>query len=224
MSNTIKTLYGTPTPITFTSLLGLAGTTTLGTGAASAYVDNSTNLFTRIRIVMAFCTTTGSPANDKCIYVFLVPILSDPNGNYQAVSQLGVPTGTDAAVSGSFESLLLPIKTVPLATALNVVKVSALIALPPGRWAVFVRNTTGLSLTAAAITRANSTAYALGAVAYVSANGHYYLCTTAGTSSGSTPTWPTDGSTVTDGTVVWKDVGTMLPNSMYYIGEYDQVV
>ncbi len=41
------------------------------------------------------------------------------------------------------------------------------------------------------------------------ANGHLYECTTAGTSGANPPaSWPTDGSPITDGTVVWQDMGT----------------
>jgi hypothetical protein len=37
-------------------------------------------------------------------------------------------------------------------------------------------------------------------------NGHLYKCTTAGTSDDTEPVWPTtEGSTVTDGTVVWTE-------------------
>lgn len=56
-----------------------------------------------------------------------------------------------------------------------------------------------------------ATAYALADYAIpTTANGHYYKCTTAGTSHATTePTWPTDGSTVTDGTAVWTDMGTI---------------
>lgn len=38
-------------------------------------------------------------------------------------------------------------------------------------------------------------------------NGHYYRCTVAGTTGSSNPTWPTNGTTVTDGTVTWVDMG-----------------
>ena len=40
--------------------------------------------------------------------------------------------------------------------------------------------------------------------------GFYYICTTAGTTAGTEPTWPTasgQGSYVTDGTVVWQHAG-----------------
>lgn len=54
-----------------------------------------------------------------------------------------------------------------------------------------------------------TTAYSLGAyVRPTVANNHVYKCTTAGTSGGSQPTWPTTaGGTVTDGTAVWTEVG-----------------
>ena len=55
-----------------------------------------------------------------------------------------------------------------------------------------------------------STAYNVGQIISPStANGHFYECTTAGTSGAAPPaSWPTDGSTVNDGSVVWQDLGT----------------
>ena len=57
---------------------------------------------------------------------------------------------------------------------------------------------------------AASTAYTVGqTISPPSANGHIYQCTVAGTSGAHPPsTWPTDGSTFTDGGVTWKDMGT----------------
>lgn len=57
---------------------------------------------------------------------------------------------------------------------------------------------------------AASSAYTVGqAISPPSANGHIYQCTVAGTSGATPPgTWPTDGSTFTDGGVTWQDMGT----------------
>lgn len=60
-----------------------------------------------------------------------------------------------------------------------------------------------------AATRANTTAYALNALIVPAVpNGYYYKVTTAGTSGGTVPTFPTEvGDTVTDGTVVLTCMG-----------------
>ncbi len=57
---------------------------------------------------------------------------------------------------------------------------------------------------------AASTAYTVGQmISPPTANGHFYQCTVAGTSAGTAPaSWPTDGSTFTDGGVTWQDMGT----------------
>lgn len=47
-------------------------------------------------------------------------------------------------------------------------------------------------------------------------NGHYYKCTTAGTTAGAEPTWPTgSGSTVDDGSVVWTEQGNNGAKATY---------
>jgi hypothetical protein len=59
-----------------------------------------------------------------------------------------------------------------------------------------------------AASRANSTAYTVGQF-YKPAtpNSHFYVCTVAGTSAGSPPSFTTDGTTFTDGTATFRNVG-----------------
>jgi len=75
-----------------------------------------------------------------------------------------------------------------------------------------VRNVSSVSASFAegddASARANSTAYAVGDF-YKPAvsNNHFYVCTVAGTSDSSPPTFTTDGTTFADGTATFRDVG-----------------
>lgn len=67
----------------------------------------------------------------------------------------------------------------------------------------------------AATAWAATTAYTLGVYKIPTvANGFYYKVTTAGTTAGSEPTWPTTaGTTVVDGTVTWTCQGRVLLTS-----------
>lgn len=61
---------------------------------------------------------------------------------------------------------------------------------------------------ATAVVWAGTTAKVVGDVVVpVVSNSRWYMCTTAGTTAGSAPTFPTNGGTVTDGSVVWQDMG-----------------
>jgi hypothetical protein len=64
-------------------------------------------------------------------------------------------------------------------------------------------------------TRANSTPYVVGNF-YVPAtpNNRFYLCTISGTSAGTVPTFTTDGTTFSDGTATFRDMGLIIvPNT-----------
>jgi hypothetical protein len=75
-----------------------------------------------------------------------------------------------------------------------------------GIWYTRIRD---MSFTSQPAARANATAYVLGDIIKVtSANGktrQTFICTTAGTSGGSTPVWPTDGSAIADGSAAWTE-------------------
>jgi len=62
---------------------------------------------------------------------------------------------------------------------------------------------------------ASNTSYAAGAIVRpATQNGHCYVCTTAGTSGGSAPAWPTArNGTVTDGTAVWEESNQIVDST-----------
>jgi hypothetical protein len=62
-------------------------------------------------------------------------------------------------------------------------------------------------------TYAASTAFTVGQVTQPAApNGHRYICTVAGTTASTAPTWPTTkGYSVVDGTVTWTEYGPAYP-------------
>ena len=73
-----------------------------------------------------------------------------------------------------------------------------------GTYSVTVRNSVGYAATAFQ----TSHAYTLGAVLRpLTPNGHWYMVTVAGTTAGSEPTYPTNGSTVVSGTATLRDMG-----------------
>lgn len=85
-----------------------------------------------------------------------------------------------------------------------------------------VREVTGVTVVGkTADNWAATTAYAVGArVKKVSSPTHIHVCTVAGTSAGSEPTWPTTiDATVTDGTVTWKceTLITLVENTDYTV-------
>lgn len=73
-----------------------------------------------------------------------------------------------------------------------------------------VRSVSSVAVDFKATARANTTAYTVGQI-YVPAtpNNHAYICTIAGTSAGTPPTFTTDGTTFADDTATFKDLGVI---------------
>lgn len=75
-----------------------------------------------------------------------------------------------------------------------------------------------------AVAWAATTAKVIGNVVIPSvANNHWYMAVQAGDTGASEPTWPTDGSTVVDGTVTWQDMGVIdyVENTDFTVGASD---
>ena len=68
-----------------------------------------------------------------------------------------------------------------------------------------------------------STVYSVGTVVSpTTANGHYYICTTAGTSAATQPAWPTgSGASVANGSVVWTEYGPFLERTITLDATYN---
>lgn len=66
---------------------------------------------------------------------------------------------------------------------------------------------------------AATTAKVVGDIVKPGTGANFYRCTVAGSTDASEPTWPTDGTTVADGTVTWQDMGTMALAS----GEFSMI-
>lgn len=73
-----------------------------------------------------------------------------------------------------------------------------------------VRNVSSVTCVVKAAARVNSTAYTVGQLYQpATPNTHLYVCTVAGTSDSSLPSFTTNGTTYSDGTATFKDVGVL---------------
>lgn len=114
------------------------------------------------------------------------------------IADAGAIAQASGSVTGEQTSYIFPNRSVQLGGSVNsgagVFGISS----------VTVSSYEGANAADAAVT----TAYVVGDVVVpATPNDHWYMATVAGTSAGSAPTWPTNGSTVTDGTVTWQDMG-----------------
>lgn len=134
----------------------------------------------------------------KYIFNVVCNRLSDPIISFWMGGSLTTGKQSAGSVTGEVSGYAFPNRSVQLGGNLNsgagVFGVSA----------VSVSSYEGANATA----RVNSTAYVVGDV-YIPAvaNNHWYMCTVAGTSGASPPTFTTDGTDFTDGTATFIDMG-----------------
>lgn len=138
----IKAEFGTSTAITCT-LASLASSATVG--RESTAIDNGTNKFIDALLTVSVKLATGSPANDKAVYVYAYA--SEDGTNYS-----GNATGSDASYTQQVPTNLTLLGRIecPSSGALTyrgVFRVAqAFGGVLPRKWGIFIRNYTGLAL------------------------------------------------------------------------------
>lgn len=140
----IKLAYGSATNITC-SLASLASSATAG--RESTYVDNDTNLYVDALVQLKIQLQTGTPANDKTIYVYAYGSI-DSGTTYTDNA-----TGSDAAITLRTPPVSRLIGTIPCPDSGGLVYESqpmrvapAFGGILPDRWGIIVLNYTGVTL------------------------------------------------------------------------------
>ena len=141
----IKVAYGTSTPFTIT-LASLSNSAT--SARESTAVDNSSDLFVDAMAQLKVTLSSGSPANDKAVYVY-------GYGSEDGTTYTDNATGTDAAVILRAPTAMRLIGVVPTPDAGSLTYESQPMSVAaafggvlPRKWGIVVRNYSGLALSA----------------------------------------------------------------------------
>ena len=130
-------------------------------------------------------------------------------GLAESISFISKVEASITFVSADVNNLVLALRGVEDATSAIPVTSEAHTAYPGGLVELQGVSPTSVSVSVAPSAWAATTAYTVGQIVKPAAGTHFYKCKTAGSSGGSAPTWKTDGTDTTDGTVTWTDMGTM---------------
>jgi hypothetical protein len=143
----INEALATSTAITIT-LASLASSATAGRESAS--VDNSSNLYLDALVQVKAKLATGTPANDKAIYIYVA-------GSEDGTKWVDTVTGADAAITlrDPTNLTLLGVINTPDAGAVTYVSNPMAVAAAfggtlPRKWSIIIRNYTGLAFDATA--------------------------------------------------------------------------
>ena len=151
---TINIAYGTYVAMTVTNLQSLAiDTSDPYAGWQSARVDNRTTLADDYEVQILLSTAATAPANDKAIYVYVVPWIHDgsawtPMANFSTTTR---PTGSEGTASMSDpNSMKGPIQipyvitSQPLDGYFNIASLCG--GMVPDGWSLALRNNCGAAL------------------------------------------------------------------------------
>lgn len=144
---TRKVTFATSTALTIT-LNSLASSATAG--RESTAVDNTTNRYLDALVQVTVTLQTGTPANDKGVYVYAY-------GSEDGTVYTDNATGSDAAITLRDPSALVLIGFIPCPDSGGVTYESSPIAVArafggrlPRKWGIVVRNYTNVALHASA--------------------------------------------------------------------------
>ncbi len=141
-----KPLYGTSTTVTSTNLQSLASSATAGW--QSSAIDNSSDLALGVLIYVSATLASGSPANDKTIYVSVYQSEDGTNYSDNATGSEGTLTRRDPS-----NFYLLGSIACPTSGSLTYKQVFLFApAVMPRKWGIYINNFTGLAFTAATVT------------------------------------------------------------------------
>lgn len=154
----IKTAFGTSTAITIT-LNSLATSATAG--RESTAIDNSTNKYLDALVSVILKIAAGTPANDKCAYVYAY---ASEDGTLYTDNA----TGTDAAITPESPTCLRLVHVIPMPTASKTYEAIFSIAqafggVLPRKWGIVVRNYCGINLDSSGNSASYSGVYATSA-------------------------------------------------------------
>ena len=139
----LKQAFGSSTAITC-SLASKAD----GTARASTSVDNGTNLFLDVMVALAVKLQTGTPSNDRAVFVYAYA--SEDGTNYTDNA-----TGSDADITLRNPSNLRPLGVINCPDSGGLTYKSGPMSLAqafggvvPRKWGIVVENRTGVTLSA----------------------------------------------------------------------------
>lgn len=144
--------WGTYTALVVTNLQSLASSATAGWQSARVDLQSSV-MPLDVEIFVKLTTANTAPANDKCAYVYLCPMITTDGGTTWLASDQGtatLPTGSEGTTTIAVPNGLKLLGIMPYTTQQMVMQglfeISSLLASMPDGFSIIVVNFTGAVL------------------------------------------------------------------------------